>query len=96
MGRVAIERETPPTASRTPQFSTLFYTFSTSTATNGYLRIWDTATLRLKHTLGHSQGVYCLASSKDSGLLAVGGGDGQVRLWDMSGDAPKEKEKGLL
>jgi WD40 repeat protein len=70
--------------------------WAASGSTNSLVRIWDTATLRLKHTLSHSQGAYCLAGSKDSGLLAVGGGDGQVRLWDMSGPAPKEKEKGLL
>jgi WD40 repeat protein len=69
-----------------------------SGSTNGTLRFWDAATMRVKHTLGHSYGVYCLAVSKDSGLLAVGDGYGQVRLWDTSGDAPKEKDKdkGLL
>jgi WD40 repeat protein len=70
--------------------------WAVSGSSHGLVRIWDTASLRLKHTLGHGQGVYCLAGSKDGGLLAAGGGDGQVRLWDMAGDAPKEKDKGLL
>jgi WD40 repeat protein len=68
-----------------------------SGSTNHLVRIWDPATMRLKHTVGHTYGAYCLAVSKDSGLLVVGGGDGQVSLWDMTGDAPKRKEKdGLL
>jgi WD40 repeat protein len=67
-----------------------------SGSSHGLIRIWDPATMRLKHTLGHGYGVYCMSISKDSGLLAIGGGDGQVRLWDMTGDKPKAKEKGLL
>src|ERR1043166_4870919 len=62
-----------------------------SGSTNGLVRIWDTATMRLKHTVGHGAGAYCLAVSKDSNLLATGGGDGQFHLWDMTADAPKDK-----
>jgi WD40 repeat protein len=62
-----------------------------SGSTNGYVRIWDPATMRLKHTLGHSGGAYCLAISKDNSLFATGGGDGQVHLVDMTGDTPKDK-----
>ncbi len=63
-----------------------------STSTNGYVRIWDPASMRLLHTLGHSLGAYSVVFSKDSTLLAHGGGDGQIRLWEMSADkAPKEK-----
>ena len=64
-----------------------------STSTNGYVRIWDSATMRLLHTLGHSQGAYSVVFSKDNSLLAHGGGDGQVRFWEMMGDKPP-KEKG--
>jgi WD40 repeat protein len=62
-----------------------------SGSTNGYVRIWDSGTMRLKHTLGHTYGAYCLGISKDSNLLAVGGGDGQVHLWDMSVEPAKSK-----
>jgi WD40 repeat protein len=62
-----------------------------SGSTNGLIRIWDSGTMRLKHTLGHGQGAYCLAVSKDGSSLAVGGGDGQVHFWDMTADPPKDK-----
>ncbi|MCI0685119.1 MAG: hypothetical protein L0Y71_23725 [Gemmataceae bacterium] len=62
-----------------------------STSTNGYVRIWDPATMRLLHTLGHSRGAYSVVFSKDNTLLAHGGGDGEVRIWDMTAAKPKEK-----
>jgi WD40 repeat protein len=62
-----------------------------SGSSNGYLRIWDSGSMRLKHTFGHTYGAYCLAGSRDSGLLAIGGGDGQVHLLDTSAEPPKDK-----
>lgn len=62
-----------------------------STSTNGYVRIWDATTMRLLHTLGHSLGAYSVAFSKDNTLLAHGGGDGQVLVWEMNVDKPKQK-----
>ena len=61
-----------------------------SGSTNGFVRLWDPATMRLQHVLGHSHGSFALAFSKDNTLLASGGGDGHVRLWDVSGEAPKD------
>lgn len=62
-----------------------------TSSSHGLVRLWDPATMRLKHTLGHGYGVYCLFVSKDSGLLAASGGYGHVQIWDTSGDVPKDK-----
>jgi WD40 repeat protein len=63
-----------------------------STSTNGLVRLWDPTTMRLLHTMGHSQGGYCAVFSKDNSLLLHGGGDGQVLIVDMTTDPPKLKE----
>ena len=63
-----------------------------SGSTNGYIRIWDPAPMRLLHTLGHGSGVFSIAFSKDSTVIAHGGGDGQVILQDMTAMPPKTKE----
>ncbi|MCS7046261.1 MAG: hypothetical protein NZO58_07885 [Gemmataceae bacterium] len=65
-----------------------------SSSTNGYVRIWDAATMRLLHTLGHGGGFSSATFSKDSTLLAVGGGDGYVRLWEMQDDKTLPKALG--
>ena len=63
-----------------------------SGSTNGYVRFWEPATMRLQHTLVQSGGVFALALDKDSTILAGGGGDGNVRLWDLTSEPPKEKD----
>lgn len=48
------------------------------------VKLWDPATGReVKSLRGYSQSVYAVAYSPDGGLLAVGGADGIVKLWDM-------------
>lgn len=62
-----------------------------SGSSNGYVRFWDPATMRLRHLLGQYAGSYALAFSKDNSFLASGGGDGNVRLWDVTVEPPKDK-----
>ena len=40
---------------------------------------------------GHSGGVWSVAFSPDNKTLASGSSDNTVKLWDVSGDTPKEK-----
>jgi hypothetical protein len=52
---------------------------------NTDVTVWDSATGELVYTLGgHPSGGGPLAFSPDSRLLAAGGGDGVVRVWDMN------------
>ena len=41
----------------------------------------------------HGEGMCVAAFSPDGTVLATGGGDGIVRLWDLSGEEPKETRK---
>src|SRR5262249_27704829 len=65
-----------------------------SGSSNGYVRVWDPNTMRPEHTFGPSLGPFSPASRKNNNLLPQGGGDGQVHLWHMTGNKPKDK--GLL
>jgi WD40 repeat protein len=53
------------------------------------VQLWDVATVRLVHSLeGHAGRVQCLAFPPDGTLLASGGHDRTVRLWDLAGYRP--------
>lgn len=65
--------------------------FLVSGSTNGYIRFWDPAAMRLQQVLGHGQGAYSLIFSKDNSVLVSGGGDGHARFWDVTGPKPKDK-----
>jgi hypothetical protein len=46
------------------------------------IRLWDAATGRPIRELTAPQGVACIALAQDGRVLAAGGGDGRIRLWD--------------
>lgn len=49
------------------------------------LRLWDTSTWKLGlELLGQAGKVHSLAFSNDSMLLAAGGHNGQIRIWDLA------------
>jgi transcription initiation factor TFIID subunit 5 len=48
------------------------------------IRLWDLASGRTIKTMrGHTDTIYSLEFSKDGSLLASGGADDSVRLWDV-------------
>src|SRR5262249_24424359 len=47
--------------------------------------LWDVARRELRQTLsGHTDDVECLAFSADGGLLATGGRDRSIQLWELA------------
>jgi WD40 repeat protein len=53
---------------------------------NGNIYLWDTATGKLAATLPSKTGNYVAAFSPDGKTLAIGG-NGQVSLWNVSGNS---------
>lgn len=53
-----------------------------SSDSSGAVKVWNMETLQEEHTLQHPTWVRALALSPDGNTLAVGRGDGSVRLWD--------------
>ena len=51
---------------------------------SGAVKVWNFETLAEEHTLQHSMWVRPLALSAEGATLAVGRGDGSVRLWDTA------------
>jgi len=52
--------------------------------TPGTVTIWDLATRKVKATLdGHDRGVATVVFSPDGTMLASGGWDGTIRIWDV-------------
>ncbi|CAO2657539.1 Nn.00g036650.m01.CDS01 [Neocucurbitaria sp. VM-36] len=73
-GSVAVSRD-----------STQFATSSSSSLSDGIVRIWDVNTGECLHTLqGHSYFARSVAFSHDSTRLSSGSGDGTVKIWDLS------------
>ena len=64
--------------------------FTTGKA-EGVILLWDLATGREGgRCKGHEGWVGCLAVSPDGSILASGGVDGSVRLWEMTSEPPKD------
>jgi WD40 repeat protein/tetratricopeptide (TPR) repeat protein/predicted Ser/Thr protein kinase len=58
-------------------------TLLTAHGPDGAVRLWDTATQRVRGTLrGHGQNA-CLVCSSDSGSVAAGGDDRVIRVWSL-------------
>lgn len=55
-----------------------------SSDSSGAVKIWNVNTLKEERTLQHTTWVRALALSPDGSTLAVGRGDGSVRLWDTA------------
>jgi len=54
----------------------------------GEVRVWDPATGKLRHVLrGHKREVNAVAFSSDGKLLASGGRDNKVRIWNVASGA---------
>jgi len=54
-----------------------------SGGSNGWVRIWDPATMRLQEVMTTGNAILCLALSKDGKRLAVGTQGGSVVVWDL-------------
>jgi WD40 repeat protein len=54
----------------------------------GPVEVWDLDSQARTELTGHSQRVRCFAQSPDGTLLATGGEDGDVRLWEVATGAP--------
>lgn len=64
-------------------------TFGTDTEGEANLELYDVASRRLVHRLdGGGWGIASVAFSPKGGMLAAGGDDGQVRLWDTATGTP--------
>ena len=53
-----------------------------SSDSSGAVKVWNMETLKEERTLQHPMWVRAMALSPDGGTLAVGRGDGSIRLWD--------------
>ncbi len=60
-----------------------------SGGTQGYIRLWDSATLRQHARLATQGYPTCLALSRDSKTLAAGTASGVVHTWDLAEVQPK-------
>jgi WD40 repeat protein len=56
----------------------------------GHLLVWDVESQKVINDQAnfHKGAVRCVAFASESGLLASGGDDGQVRLWNLGGKKP--------
>jgi WD40 repeat protein len=64
-----------------------------SSSLDNTVKVWDTASEILLHTLeGHSADVLCVAISPDGRFLASASGDRQIKVWNI----PSGKEVGRL
>jgi WD40 repeat protein len=55
-----------------------------SSDSSGAVKIWNSETLEEERTLQHSTWIRPLALSPDGDTLAVGRGDGSIRIWDTA------------
>jgi WD40 repeat protein len=61
---------------------------------NGIICVWELATCKVRAEFhGHTGGVNCLSFSRDNRMLATGGNDTTVLLWDLMGKQNKEVQR---
>lgn len=61
---------------------------------DGKIRVYTPQTGKLKYTIhdAHSKGVTALATTSTSQRIISGGGEGQVRVWDVSDKEQKMRD----
>lgn len=79
-------------SSKSPQYASRFAPVTSKFATSGAdknVKVWDLGRAQTERTLrGHGDEVKCVAWHPAKGLVASGGRDNAIKLWDPRADGP--------